>query len=66
MYPNKDQGTRSSSCSIGDFQVWQEDKEDEVFKVFVLLVWKISYFKDELEDEFVWSGRVWCRTQSTI
>ena len=48
-----DQGTRSSSCLIDDFQVWQEDKEDEVFKVFVLLAWKISNFNHKLEDEFV-------------
>ena len=47
-----------SSCPINDFQVWQEDKEDEVFKVFVLLAWEISDFKDEFEDEFVSSGGV--------
>ena len=46
--------------------VWQEDKKDKVFKVFILLAWKISDFKDELEDEFVSSGGVRCRTESTI
>ena len=55
---HEDQGSRSSSCPINDFQVCQEDKEDEVFKVFVLLAWEISDFKDELEDEFVSSGGV--------
>ena len=39
-------------------QVWQGDKEVEVFKVFVLLAWKISNFKNELEDKFVSSGGV--------
>ena len=48
----------SSSYPNNDFQVWQEDNEDEVFKVFVLLAWKISDFKDELEDEFVSSRGV--------
>ena len=38
--------------------VWQEYKEDEVFKVFVLLAWKIPDFKVELEDEFVSSEGV--------
>jgi len=42
---HEDQETRSLSCSIDDFQVCQEDKEDEVFKVFVLLAWKISDLK---------------------
>ena len=58
MYPNKDQGTRSSSCSIGDFQVWQEDKEDEVFRVFVLLAWKILDFNYQIEDKFVSNGEI--------
>ena len=62
---HEDQGTRSLSYSIDDFQVCQEDKE-EVFKVFVILAWKISDFKDELDDEFVSSKGVWCRIKSTI
>ena len=33
---HEDQGTRSSSCPVDDFQVWQKEKEDEVFKLFVL------------------------------
>ena len=41
-----------------EVQVWQEDKKDKVFKVFVLLAWKISDFKDELEDEFLLSRGV--------
>ena len=54
----EDQGRRSPTCPINDFQVWQEDKEYEVFKAFVLLAWEISDLKDELEDEFISSGGV--------
>ena len=59
---HEDQGRRSSSCPINDFQVWQEEKEDEVFKVFVLLAWEISDFKDEWTWErvcFEWRGLIW-------
>ena len=39
--------------SIDELQVWKEDQGAQAFKVFVYLKQKISYFKDELEDEFV-------------
>ena len=37
---------------IDELQVWKEDQGAQAFKIFVYLKRKISYFKDELEDEF--------------
>ena len=39
-------------------QVSKPNQVIKAFKVFVYLEWKISNFKDELEDEFVSSGGV--------
>ena len=47
---------------IDEFQLWKEVQGAQAFEVFVYLEGKISNFKDELEDEFVSSGGVWCRT----
>ena len=44
--------------SIDELQVWKEDQGAQAFKVFVYLEWKISDFKDKLEDKFVSSGGV--------
>ena len=37
---------------------FRTDQVIKAFKVFVYLEWKISDFKDELEDEFVSGGGV--------
>ena len=39
-------------------QVSESDQVIKTFKVFVYLEWKISDFKNELEDEFISSGGV--------
>ena len=39
-------------------QVSEPNQVIKAFEVFVYLEWKISDFKDELEDEFVSSGGV--------
>ena len=41
------------SCKYG-----KKIKGAQVFQIFVCLAWKISYLKDELEDEFVSSEGV--------
>ena len=44
----------------------KEDQGAHEFEVFVYLEQKILDFKDELDDEFVSSGGIWCKTKFTI